>query len=92
MLMLLGLCRSGMRALPPRNTAGAVPLAGRLHEGRSWWLLAGLGARGLVYHAWLAQRVAAAVVHDDESPLLLPELQRWKAVAAGQVAAVFDQP
>lgn len=81
-----------MRALPPRNTAGAVPLAGRLCEGRNWWLLAGLGARGLVYHAWLAQKVAAAAVHGDESSLLLPELQRWKAVAAGQVAAVFDEP
>eukprot|EP00899_Mesostigma_viride_P006501 jgi/Mesvir1/15852/Mv03399-RA.1 len=36
----------------------------------AWWLLGGLGSRGLVYHAWLGKAVAAAVFHDNES--LLP--------------------
>jgi glycine/D-amino acid oxidase-like deaminating enzyme len=44
----------------------------------SIWVVGGLGARGLVYHAWLAEKAAAAIVHDDES--LLPSvLRRWQA-------------
>ncbi len=39
--------------------------------------MTGLGARGLVYHAWLGQLLAEAVVADDEA--LLPQpLTRWK--------------
>lgn len=45
--------------------------------GRGYWVFVGLGARGLVYHAWLAQLLAAAVVADDES-LLPPELREWQ--------------
>lgn len=44
----------------------------------SFWVVGGLGARGLVYHAWLAEKSAAAIVHDDEN--LLPSvLRRWQA-------------
>jgi len=67
----------GVRALPERTPAGALPLAGRLRgpgageeEGqpRAWALL-GLGARGLVYHALLGKELAAAVLCDDEAAL-----------------------
>jgi glycine/D-amino acid oxidase-like deaminating enzyme len=53
-------------------------LAGKLEEaGRKWWVAAGLGARGLVYHAWLGNLLARAVLADDEG-LLPAELRRWK--------------
>ena len=35
------------------------------------------GARGLVYHAWLGQQLAAAVLAEDEQ-LLPAELRRWQ--------------
>jgi hypothetical protein len=42
-----------------------------------WWAVTGLGARGLVYHAWLGTVLANAVIADDES-VLAPELLRWQ--------------
>eukprot|EP00884_Botryococcus_braunii_P015276 jgi/Botrbrau1/2431/Bobra.0395s0053.1 len=70
--------RTGVRALPPRTHEGSLPLAGRLQTSRErWWVVAGLGARGLVYHAWLGQLLAHAILEDDEA-LLPPELLRWK--------------
>lgn len=42
-----------------------------------WWIVGGLGARGLVYHAWLGQQLASAVLAADES-CLCTELLRWK--------------
>ena len=42
-----------------------------------WWVMAGLGARGLTYHAWLGRHMAAAVLADNER--LLPcELRAWQ--------------
>ena len=68
--------RSGVRALPPRTAQGALPLAGRLRDDKPWWVVSGLGARGLVYHAWLGQLLAAAVLADSEA--LLPiQLRCW---------------
>ncbi len=81
--------RSGVRALPPRSAVGSVPIAGRLLEGKPWWIITGLGARGLVYHAWLAAKVARAAVRDDEGEVSPPELLAWRQVAAGM--ADFDQ-
>lgn len=43
----------------------------------SAWLFVGLGARGLLYHAWLAQQLAAAIVHEDEG-LLPPQTRAWQ--------------
>ena len=68
--------RSGVRALPPRSSEGAIPLAGRL-DGRVWIVL-GLGARGLVYHAWLGKLLSQAILAGDDA-LLPEELLRWKA-------------
>jgi len=72
---------TGMRALPDRMPQGSVPYAGRLPvertNGRSWWLVCGLGARGLVYHAWLGRLVAFAMARRSEEELP-PELLRWR--------------
>jgi glycine/D-amino acid oxidase-like deaminating enzyme len=70
----------GVRAAPPRSHRGPLPFVGRLdlpmlastseHPARpAVWLLAGLGSRGLVYHAWLAERLAQAVLSGDASEL-----------------------
>jgi glycine/D-amino acid oxidase-like deaminating enzyme len=40
-------------------------------------VVGGLGARGLVYHAWLGKLVAAAVAAGSDEALP-PELLRWK--------------
>eukprot|EP00192_Tetraselmis_astigmatica_P012825 CAMPEP_0117659798 /NCGR_PEP_ID=MMETSP0804-20121206/6623_1 /TAXON_ID=1074897 /ORGANISM="Tetraselmis astigmatica, Strain CCMP880" /LENGTH=392 /DNA_ID=CAMNT_0005466477 /DNA_START=571 /DNA_END=1749 /DNA_ORIENTATION=- len=73
--------RSGVRALPPRTAAGSIPLAGRVlpADGNSpaCWVLAGLGARGLVYHALVARWLAEAVRSDNPSALP-PEVTAWQ--------------
>ncbi len=66
-----------MRALPPRDQHGSLPLAGRVASEQNLWVVGGLGARGLVYHAWLGSLMARAVLNDDEA--ILPEqLRRWQ--------------
>lgn len=69
--------RSGVRALPQRSAQGSLPLAGKLEGGKKWWVVAGLGARGLVYHAWLGRLIACAATTDDQS-VLPQELRRWQ--------------
>ncbi|PNH11072.1 hypothetical protein TSOC_002133 [Tetrabaena socialis] len=81
--------REGVRALPPRTPAGSLPLLGRLAPGRPWWLVAGLGSRGLVYHGWLGRLAAEAVLADSEGGIPA-ELTAWRGVAAE--AAVFEAP
>ena len=74
----MGGVRSGVRALPPRTAEGSLPLAGKLQEpGRQWWVVVGLGARGLVYHAWLGRLIACAILANDEEMIPL-ELRRWQ--------------
>ncbi len=70
-----------MRALPPRTEQGSIPQVGRLVNNKAWWFVGGLGARGVLYHAWLAQTLARAVVADDESVVDPPELLSWKPIA-----------
>jgi glycine/D-amino acid oxidase-like deaminating enzyme len=43
----------------------------------SCWVIGGLGARGLVYHAWLGRLVAQAVLARSEAGLPA-ELLRWQ--------------
>ncbi|GFR45839.1 hypothetical protein Agub_g7205, partial [Astrephomene gubernaculifera] len=81
--------REGVRALPPRTTHGSLPLLGRLVPGRRWWLVGGLGSRGLVYHGWLGRLAAEAALRDEEGGLP-GELTAWRGVAAGE--ARFDAP
>ena len=72
--------RSGVRALPPRRQAGKLPLLGRLQNVPDAWLVAGLGARGLVYHAWLARMLVDAIIADDDA-MLLKDLTAWQKSA-----------
>lgn len=85
--------RSGVRAIPSRTESGSIPYLGRFRDksapvrgdgdgdgatGRSeWWLVCGLGARGLVYHAWLGKLLAEAVLQNSEENIPR-ELLRWK--------------
>ncbi len=62
----------------PRHAAAGSGGQEAVGGGRRWWVVAGLGARGLVYHAWLGRLAAAAVLADDEA-LLPAELRRWQA-------------
>lgn len=72
--------RSGVRAVPKRTIEGAPPLLGKLPTGSHQpptWLFTGLGARGFLYHALMAEKLAAAVLADDEA--LLPQtVRRWQ--------------
>ncbi|GFH17708.1 uncharacterized protein HaLaN_14395 [Haematococcus lacustris] len=91
--------RSGVRGLPPRTPAGSVPLLGRLPAPYapeatsaappSFWVIAGLGARGLVWHAWLADRLARAVLSGEESDLPR-DCTEWQR--AGSRAPRFEDP
>ncbi|XP_051149432.1 uncharacterized protein LOC127264096 isoform X2 [Andrographis paniculata] len=75
---------AGLRAMPPLTVDGSLPLLGCVDEyiiGErrtcKYWLFAGLGARGLLYHGWLGKLLALAVISRDES--LLPcELTLWR--------------
>lgn len=68
--------RTGVRALPKRTHHGSIPLMGRwqanikgLTSDPPTWLLVGLGARGLVYHAWLGRCAALALLNESEDYL-----------------------
>ncbi|KXZ42873.1 hypothetical protein GPECTOR_113g285 [Gonium pectorale] len=81
--------REGVRALPPRTSAGSLPLLGRVAPGRSWWLVGGLGSRGLVYHGLLGRLAAEAALSGSEEGLPA-ELTAWRGVRVGE--AVFEAP
>ena len=53
-------CRAGFRASPIHH----LPLMGK--HGK-FWFLAGLGSRGLLYHAWLGRRLALCITRDNAS-------------------------
>ncbi|GMH37023.1 hypothetical protein BSKO_04896 [Bryopsis sp. KO-2023] len=72
--------RSGVRALTSMTNTGAMPYAGKVHLESvqpECWLATGLGARGVLYHAWLGELLAKAIIDGDEG-ILPPELRRWK--------------
>ena len=53
---------------PPRTPLGALPPpVPRVDDETSAWFLAGLGARGLVYHGILGRWMANAILDDDVS-------------------------
>lgn len=69
--------RSGVRALPTRTHQGSIPYAGKFRD--NCWILAGLGARGLVYHAWLGMITASSIFFENDIiSVEYPELTRWK--------------
>ena len=53
--------RCGVRAIPQRTELGSIPYGGKV-DGRNCWVIAGLGARGLVYHAVMGELTAAALL------------------------------
>ncbi|GJQ11829.1 hypothetical protein GpartN1_g3620.t1 [Galdieria partita] len=64
------------RALPERTQLGSIPivdLAGKFKE-CNMWLYTGLGSRGILYHAWLSQQLAKAIVFNDAN--ILPKQVR----------------
>ena len=68
--------RSGVRALPQRTQQGAIPYAGSLPGSNDrWWIVCGLGARGLLYHSFLGRVVAQAILFGSPLP---KELECWK--------------
>lgn len=76
--------RAGLRAMPPLTPLGSLPLLGcvtgavkRKDAGCRYWLVGGLGSRGILYHGLLGKLMAQAVVSSDEA-LLPPELISWK--------------
>ncbi|XP_057767122.1 uncharacterized protein LOC130987562 [Salvia miltiorrhiza] len=73
----------GLRGMPPVTANGSLPLLGCVDKyidgSRSckYWLFTGLGARGLLYHAWLGKLLVRAVLSCNED-LLPVELTSWK--------------
>ncbi|TKY73077.1 oxidoreductase protein [Spatholobus suberectus] len=76
--------RAGLRAMPPLTPLGSLPLLGFINDviGRNhtckYWLFGGLGSRGLLYHAWLGNLMAQAVLSCNEK-VIPSELTSWKA-------------
>ncbi|KAI4344244.1 hypothetical protein L6164_011492 [Bauhinia variegata] len=75
--------RAGLRAMPPLTSFGSLPLLGCIDDfiGRNhtckYWLFGGLGSRGLLYHGWLGNLTAQAVLSCNED--IIPyELTSWK--------------
>ncbi|KAH7353059.1 hypothetical protein KP509_19G077000 [Ceratopteris richardii] len=80
--------RAGVRAMAPRTLLGKVPLVGCIDEVLNfrsskkvqspyYWILGGLGSRGLIYHAWLGKKLAEAVVFQNEA-CLPREVLQWR--------------
>ncbi|XP_012071448.1 uncharacterized protein LOC105633467 isoform X2 [Jatropha curcas] len=75
--------RAGLRAMPPLTPHGSLPLLGCVDNfvgenyNCKYWLFGGLGSRGLLYHAWLGNLMAQAVLSCNEQ-LIPAELTSWK--------------
>ncbi|PKA65513.1 hypothetical protein AXF42_Ash005847 [Apostasia shenzhenica] len=72
--------RAGIRAMPPSTAAGSLPLLGCVDTNCRYWLVGGLGSRGLLYHGLLGKLIAQAVISDDEA-VIPSELTSWKRMA-----------
>lgn len=81
--------RAGIRAMPPLTANGSLPLLGCLNDvigKRSncvFWLVGGLGARGLLYHGLVGKLTAKAVISCDEN-IIPSEFTTWKVIKASQ--------
>lgn len=76
--------RAGLRAMPPVTSHGSLPLLGCVNqligaagESCKFWVFAGLGSRGLLYHAWLGKLMAKSVLSGKEEQIP-SELTCWK--------------
>lgn len=76
---------AGLRAMPPLTAHGSLPLLGCVNYfvgenvAGKYWLFGGLGSRGLLYHAWLGNLMAQAVISCNEQ-LIPSELTAWKNI------------
>ncbi|XP_051204519.1 uncharacterized protein [Lolium perenne] len=79
--------RAGIRAMPPLTANGSLPLLGCLNDvigersNCAFWLVGGLGARGLLYHGLVGKLTAKAVVSGDET-IIPSEFTCWKVSKA----------
>lgn len=69
---------SGVRVQSTRGANGRMPIVGRV--GDNTWVFTGLSSRGLLYHAIYGERLARAILKDDENTLLddCPYMLWWK--------------
>lgn len=58
-----------VRVIQDRNEHGRIPIAGRLPFSTKAWVIAALGGRGLIHHAYLGRLVAACALLDSEEHL-----------------------
>ncbi len=69
-------CRAGIRSTAPQHNH--LPLIGKVTD--KYWFITGLGSKGLLYHGWMGDLLAQALLTKDSSlfpkevwyPLLLP--------------------
>ncbi|CAM9517672.1 unnamed protein product [Ectocarpus sp. 4 AP-2014] len=62
-------CTAGVRVMQERSSYGRIPVAGRLPFSKRGWVIAALGARGLIHHAYLGKLVAACALLDSDDCL-----------------------
>lgn len=67
---------AGIRVNSQRSHLGKTPLLGRHPIYRNVWIMTALGARGLVYHAYLAELLVRASLMNDES-IIPKEIRLW---------------
>ncbi|PNT76377.1 hypothetical protein BRADI_1g47557v3 [Brachypodium distachyon] len=81
--------RAGIRAMPPLTANGSLPLLGCLNDvigtrsNCAFWLVGGLGARGLLYHGLVGKLTAKAAISGDEN-MIPSEFTCWKTIKASK--------
>lgn len=58
-----------VRVIQDRTEYGRIPIAGRLPFSKRGWVIAALGARGLIHHAYLGRLIAACALLDSDQHL-----------------------
>ncbi|XP_042473494.1 uncharacterized protein LOC122055882 [Zingiber officinale] len=75
--------QAGLRAMPPLTPYGSLPLLGCVNgllgetAKSMYWLIGGLGSRGLLYHGLVGKLTAQAVLSSNED-VLPSEFTSWK--------------
>ena len=67
---------AGIRVMPARSILGKIPTLEQHTEYSNVWCMVGLGARGLIHHAYLADMLVGAVLSGD--PAAIPEEMRLR--------------
>lgn len=57
---------AGIRVMSERSNLGKIPLIALHSEYSNVWLLAGLGARGLIHHAYMAKTLVKCIAESYE--------------------------